>query len=298
MPSDVPDLLHHLGGVARRAALLQVVSRADLDRAVASDLVVRNHRGTYALPDADEALRLATRLGGVLSHTSAAIHHGWGVKTMPDKPHVTVSRGRKVGPERSLVHLHRAELGPAELADGVTSWARTLHDCLRFLPADEALCVADSAVRESGCQVLLEHVAETARGPGSRQSRRVASLATPLSANPFESVLRSICLDVPGLSVRPQVTIRDGDFSARADLVDERLHIVCEADSFAWHGHRSALVSDARRYNRMVVAGWLVLRFTYEDVMFHPEEVRDVLIAAVALAELLTEQSKKGPQVA
>jgi hypothetical protein len=37
------------------------------------------------------------------------------------------------------------------------------------------------------------------------------------------------------------------------------------------------------------VAGWIVLRFSYEDVMFHPEQVREILVAAVGLAELLSE---------
>ncbi len=298
MSSTVPELLEHLGGVARRSALLLAVSRAELDTAVASGLVVRDARGIYALPSADEALRLATRLGGVLSHTSAAVAHGWGVKTLPDKPHITVSRGRKLGPQRSLAHVHRAELQPADLADGVTSWGRTLLDCLRSLPYAEALCVADSALRESACSTLLGQVADAVRGPGSPRVRSVAQDATRLSANPFESALRAICRDVPGLSVCPQITIVDGDFAARADLVDERLRIVCEADSFAWHGHRTALVSDARRYNRMVIAGWIVLRFTYEDVMFHPEEVHEVLLAAVALAEMLSRDSRDGPRAA
>jgi len=31
----------------------------------------------------------------------------------------------------------------------------------------------------------------------------------------------------------------------------------------------------------------LVLRFSYEDVMFHPDEVRRVLTSAVALGELM-----------
>ena len=34
---------------------------------------------------------------------------------------------------------------------------------------------------------------------------------------------------------------------------------------------------DARRYNAFVVAGWLVLRFAYEDVMHDPLFVREVL---------------------
>jgi very-short-patch-repair endonuclease len=84
------------------------------------------------------------------------------------------------------------------------------------------------------------------------------------------------------------VVISD-EFTARPDLVDERLWLVLEADSFEWHGKRSALASDARRYNLLVVRGWIVLRFSYEDVMFQPDEVRRVLLAAVQLAELLSE---------
>ncbi|NHC23640.1 hypothetical protein G6553_10720 [Nocardioides sp. IC4_145] len=158
--------------------------------------------------------------------------------------------------------MHDAELPKRDPTGVATSMETTLRDCLRSLPFDEALRVADSALRETGCAQLLGRVADTVRGPGSPQVRRVAAVASGLAANPFESVLRAICLDVPGLSVRPQVTIVDGDFRARADLVDPRLRIVCEADSFAWHGSRSALASDARRYNRMVVGGWIVLRFT------------------------------------
>lgn len=117
----------------------------------------------------------------------------------------------------------------------------------------------------------------------------MAAEATPLAANPFESGRRAIALTVPGLRVQPQVVITDCAFTVRPDLVDERLRIVLEADSFEWHGNRAALASDARRYNMLVVGGWIVLRFSYEDVMLHPEEVHRILVAAVALAELLGE---------
>lgn len=41
-------------------------------------------------------------------------------------------------------------------------------------------------------------------------SARRAGSASALAANPFESVLRAIALDVPGLTPMPQVVIRDG----------------------------------------------------------------------------------------
>ena len=55
-----------------------------------------------------------------------------------------------------------------------------------------------------------------------------------------------------------------------------------EADSFEWHGGRDDLARDARRYDRMVVHGWLVLRFSWDDVMHDPTYVRQILEAAVA----------------
>ena len=293
---DVVDLLLELGGVARRSALLRVVTRPDLERSLGAGEIVRDARGLYALPDVDTAVRVAARLGGVLSLTSAALHHGWAVKTVPDRPHVTVSRGRKVVDR--LAHVHWAELARGQVDGWATSVEVTLENCLRRLPFDEALAVADSALREGVGAAVLERIADSARGPGSPQIRRVVAEASPLAANPFESALRAIALDVPGLDMRPQVTITDGDFAVRPDLVDVRLRIVGEADSFGWHGGRAALASDARRYNMLVINGWIVLRFCYEDVMFHPEQVRRVLVAAVALAEMLRQVATAAPGAA
>lgn len=110
----------------------------------------------------------------------------------------------------------------------------------------------------------------------------MAALADGRAANPFESSLRAICLDVPGLDVVPQVDVRAPHWLGRPDLVDERLELALEADSFAWHGDRAALHRDANRYNAFVAAGWAVLRFSWEEVLLHPERVRSTLEAAVA----------------
>lgn len=93
--------------------------------------------------------------------------------------------------------------------------------------------------------------------------------------------MRALCADVADLNVVPQFLIG----SARVDLADEDLRIVLEADSFEWHGSRAALRRDARRYNALVIAGWLVLRFTWDQVMFEPDEVRRILAQAVAVAQ-------------
>ncbi len=279
---SVVEVLLQLGGVSARRPLVALTSRAEVDAAVAHGVVVVLARDRYALPAADEARRAAHRVTGVVSHLSAALHWGWAVKTVPTVPEVTLPRNRKLTLEqRSGIVVHRAALGPDDVVAGVTSRDRTLVDCLRGLPPDEALCVADSALREGYSHARLVALARDLRGPGARQARDVAARATGRSANPFETVVRSICDEVAGLSVRPQVPLYGTDFLGQPDLVDVDLRIVIEADSFAWHGDRAALRRDARRYNAFVVHGWLVLRFAWEDVMHDPSYVREVLTAAV-----------------
>ena len=283
------ERLGELGGIATRGTLLRTCDRSDLDRAVRGGDIVRIARGRYALAVVDEARQAAARIGGALALTSAALHHGWAVKNVPDRPQVMVSRGRRIDRRGREVDVHRAELAPEDVEDGITIPEVTLAHCLRRLPFDEALAIADSALRAGVPGSVLTRIADAAKGPGSPQMRRVAHCASPHAANPFESVLRSIALDVPGLSVEPQVTIREPDIIARPDLVDRASRIVMEADSYEWHGGRAQLSADARRYDLLVVNGWLVLRFSYEHVMTQPDFVRRVLLAAVALAERMRE---------
>ncbi len=272
-----------LGGVARRGALVRVCGRAAVDAAVRAKTIVPVARGTWAsAAGVDEALAAAKGLTGVLSLRSAAMDHGWAVRTVPEKPEVTVARNRRI-PEarRRDVSLRWATLHADDIDGHRTSADRTIVDCLRTLPFAEALAVADSALR---CGMSFEHlraVARDVRGPGAPRVRHVAAVADGRAAGPFESSLRAICLDVDGLQVVPQVAIHDPGWLGRPDLVDERLRIVLEADSFTWHGDRRALRRDARRYNALVAAGWLVLRFSWEDVMFEPELVAETLRAVV-----------------
>jgi very-short-patch-repair endonuclease len=279
---SIVQTLRRLGGVASRATLVRATSRKEFDRAVSRGDIVRDGYGRYALPVAGAALRAASALTGVVSHRSAALHWGWEVKTPPVLPDVTVRRNRAVSAERRAgVALHRADLSPSEVDGMVTARERTLVDCLRSLPFDEALAVADSALRHrSICKQRIVALAEAIRGPGAPQARRVARAATHLAANPFESVLRAIALDVPDLHLSPQVVIADRSGRGRADLADRERRWVVEAESHSWHSRRGALRRDCRRYTKLVLLGWRVLRFAWEDVMFHPDYVRDCLVEA------------------
>lgn len=279
------EVLHALGGLADRRVLVEKTSRADVDRALRRGEIAVVARGRYALPSVADAPSVAHALSGVLSLASAALHHGWEVKLVPERPQVMVPRKRRVSPAaRRMAEVHYGDLLAGDVVDGIaTSAELTLTHCLRALPDDEALAVADSALRSGVPPATLRRVAMAVSGPGSAKVRRIAGQARAEAANPFESCLRSIALTVPDLSVQPQVWLPG--LRMRADLVDRDRKVVLEADSFEWHGNRAALRRDARRYNAMVVDGWPVLRFAWEDVMFHPEYVRQVLVEVAALVQ-------------
>ena len=128
-------------------------------------------------------------------------------------------------------------------------------------------------------------LAEQVPTTGRAQCLRVAREASPLAANPFESVLRAIALDVPGLDLEPQVVIDEPGFTGRPDLVDRRRRLVIEAESFEFHGRRKALKRDCERYTALVLSGWTVVRFAWEHVMFEQDYVADCLLRLAGLPE-------------
>lgn len=251
---DLGEVMVRHGGVSRRATLIRATSRAEVDRALADGHLVRAGHGRYVLPEVDNATRTAHAMNGVLCLSSAALHHGWDVKAVPDKPHVVVPRKRNVPLRfRDEVVVHRRDLTVDEVSDGATSRELTLEQCLRLLPYDEALVIADSALR-NGEHTTLARAAALVRGRGRLQAARVAANARAESANAFESVTRAICHRVPGLDVEPQVVISDPFVWARPDLVAARLELVVECESFEWHGDRAGFRKDVRRYTLLTAS--------------------------------------------
>jgi len=281
---DVVVALERLGGVGSARQIVALTSRRRLRQAVGDGEVRRCRRGLYALASLDAHRRRANELAAVASHLTAAAHWGWKVMWPADRPWVIVPRNRKVpAAVRAEVHLTYADLADHEVQGGVTGPARTVVDCARKLPFDEALAVADSALRSGMVtheELLL--VADASRGPGASAARRVTRLASAQAANPFESALRAIVLEFPLLRVRPQAEVVARGMVFHPDLVDERLGIVIEADSFEFHTSQEAHARDCVRYTALTVEGWLVLRFTWHQVMHSPAYVRAVLADVVA----------------
>ena len=282
----VVEQLRRLGGLATRAELATWFSKQQLRTAVETGLVLRPRRGRYVLPGADAARTVAHELTAVVSHRSAALAHGWRVKTVPPLPEVTVPPGRKISVSaRARARIHSATIDEGDAGCGVTSPLRTVVDCARAFPLDEALAIADSALRQGDLRPsdLARAVAEI-KGPGRPRVLRVLQHASARAANPFESVLRAISLDVPGLDLRPQVGIMVAGQRVVPDLADVELGLVAEADSHEFHTSRRQIATDCWRYDELVLARWRVFRFAYEHVMHDQAWVRSVLSRAARAA--------------
>jgi very-short-patch-repair endonuclease len=65
----------------------------------------------------------------------------------------------------------------------------------------------------------------------------------------------------------------DGLFLARVDFAWPDRRLIVEVDGYEWHSSREAFQRDRERQNRLVQAGWTVLRFTVEDIRQRPELV-------------------------
>ncbi|MFC4787230.1 hypothetical protein ACT8ZV_22325 [Nocardioides sp. MAHUQ-72] len=273
------EALTRLGGIATRRELLALTTRRRLRAAVDAGDLIELGRSRLALPTADGARCAAVRLGGTVSHLSAAQHWQWKVKLPPARPTITVPR-RRHGLAADDVELHWADLPAARVRDGVTCPVQTVIDCARTYDFDAALAVADSALRAGVDRGELLAAAHASPRTGRGRAIRVIEAADARAANPFESVLRAIALEVPGLTVEPQQWVGD---IGRADLMDRRLGLVIEAESFEFHADSDSFGRDVRRYTGFARAGWIVVRFTWKEVMFDPDYVRAVLTDLVAL---------------
>src|SRR5450759_379009 len=139
------------------------------------------------------------------------------------------------------------------------------------------------------CSGALSRYTNTAPGrAGARRLRFLAALAVP-AESPMETRLRWL-LFLRGLP-RPdlQTNLYDSEnrFAGRADLYYPAARLVLEYDGAH---HRDRLVEDNRRQNRLLNAGFGLLRFTAADIHNQPQVVEAQVQSARA------ERTKSTPQ--
>lgn len=274
---DPVEALRELGGVATFGEVIALTTRAELAAARRNGRIHKPRHNRYCLADSEDTMRAVARTGGTASHLSAAQEFGWKLKHDPLKPCITLPRSTRK--PAGAYELHWADLSDRERRRNVTSRTRTVIDCARAYEFDVALSVADSALREGivGRDDLLVAAARSPR-TGRAKAVRVAGAASPLRANPFETCLFVIASTVPGLHVVPQGVVPGVGY---VDLLDRVLGIVIEAESLEHHWTKAGLQRDVDRYTKAARLGLVVLRFTWTEVMFAPEGVREAIADVV-----------------
>jgi hypothetical protein len=221
----------------------------------------------------DHILRavLSAGPGAVVGFESAAALHGWDLLHQPREPQlISPLSGRgcyRTALAASEVTLHG--LVP------VTTPIRTLVDIACESSREDAVVAIDSALR-AGAVSLRELRRQFARShrraiPIGRQA---LALADPGSGSVPETQARLLFAraGLPPPVCQLSVVI-DGQFVARADFGWEWARLVAEIDGYAHHSDRAAFQRDRTRQNALVQAGWLVLRFTVEDIRSRPDDV-------------------------
>lgn len=290
VPASALSLLQQQGGLARRRDLVRCgLTRWRLDRLVDAGALRLVHGDVLsARPEADdEAVRAAVvGLEGVASHTSAA--RVWGIELLGDAGcEVTVGRDRSRASWPGVeVHRRRLPDEDVRVLDGlrVTSPVRTVLDLCLTSPLTAAVASADAAVR-AGVVALADLRRACARMPSGRERSRVARvlhLVDPRSASVLESVCRVLFVEagLPAPSTQFEVRRLDGRLLGRVDFAWLEHRLVVETDGYAFHADRVSYRADRRRTNSLVLEGWRVLRFSYEDVLHAPATV----VAAVRTA--------------
>lgn len=134
----------------------------------------------------------------------------------------------------------------------------------------------------------------TTHGPRLRPDhaaglRRAVRFADDLADSPLESVLRPL-LAILNCELRSQVRIPG--VGAAVDFVLDGW-LVVEADGYEFHSDRKAYRKDRARLNALAAQGYVLLRFTWEDVRFRPGWVLEQVARVLSLGRFAATRGQR-----
>lgn len=238
--------------------------------AVDMGAVRRIRRSWLAVPECERALFRAAEVGGRVTCLSQAERLSLWV---PDTEHLHIAvPGNSSRVSGEGLSLHWAQ-GPAPVVSSalVDPILNVLFHVARCVPSADAMAVWESAIRKG---LVSADVLRRVRWR-SEAARRIADVASSLSDSGIETRFLLVIRPL-GLELRQQVWL-DGhpvDF-----LIGEKL--VVQVDGFAHHraaDRRRDLRADAR----LQLLGFTVVRFDFQQVLFDPGYVTDIVSTAVA----------------
>jgi len=251
---------------------------------------------TFGEADAEAQHRLlaSAALRGVgdgwASHATAALLHGLPLLGGPP-PHVSLTVDR-TGPRtpnyRNGLTVFTASLPDHHLESDVhrrTTPARTVVDTARHQGVDAGVVLMDALIRrEDGARRAVEDVLlSQERWPGMASACSALSYSSGLSESPLES-LSSVRFAQSRLPVLlQQVAIHDAaGFIGRVDFCSPKFGVVGEADGLLKYTSPDDLRAEKIRQERLELAGWIVVRWTWREITRTPDVVIARINAAIA----------------
>lgn len=284
----IEDLVRDNEGLVTRRQLLERVPREVVDSYVGRRQLVRVFPAVYRLrngaDDDGTALRAALLHAGpkaALSHTTALAV--WGVRTLERPLHLTVDQGvKRAGAPGLLVH-RRLRFDPASAQCVrrrgllVTTLPRTVIDSWPLLPPVERrpllLDLANRGVVHA--KHLDEALSERPNVAGRRGLREAIDLIadgcrSELEAHGVLRVFRHTSLPPSVGQYQVQLPGR----RVRLDRAWPEVKLAVELDGARHHTSPDDRRRDLARDRELAALGWIVLRFTYADVVRGADGVR------------------------
>jgi very-short-patch-repair endonuclease len=224
---------------------------------------------------------------GTLGFATAA--HLWGLIDEPGpRIHVIIDRNARVAPPVGI-RLHRITLLTDTLDQRdrlpITNRLTTLLDYIGRLPFSQAARLADRAVQTGRLTPQnIEH--RLMRQPGRTGNVTLRRLLDQLSdgaAAESERILHRLLRRAGIRNWRPNHRVWDaGTLVAVVDVALVAEKIAIEVDGWAFHTDADQFQGDRVRQNRLVAAGWTVLRFTWADLTLNPDYVMKAIQVQLA----------------
>ncbi len=216
--------------------------------------------------------------------TAAWLH---GLDVEPCNPiEVTLPRASRIS-RVAGVSLTRSDVCESEITRihdlPTTSSTRAVADLARRLMLVEAVVILDMALhsRVVNLKQLTLWADAHPRYRGAGRLMRALELAEAAAESPMETRLRLLLVSsrLPKPSVQVPLYDDTGLFLARPDLYYPGKRLALEYDGGS---RRRSLVGDNRRQNRLVDAGYRLLRFTAGDILNIPASVVGLVARALA----------------
>jgi len=289
------------GIISRVQALECGMSRRQIGLRIESGAWIAQGRGVYlhsAVPPSWRASLLSAcfRFGAVASHRSAAVLHGIdGFR--PGRRELLVARGKQRSALRRGLDIHLHESTQMDRADVTfrdhipcTGLARTVLDVAAVVSLKRLEHTIDAVVRDRMLEwidlydVLVRHSRRGRNGCGRLRAIldvRYGDETVPLSS--WSRMVSDLLVDAgrPKPALEHRVLAADGSFVAQVDLAYPEHKLAIELDSIRWHLNHDSFRRDPRRRNKLILAGWTVLNFTWADYVDEPAQLCATVSAAL-----------------